>query len=537
VPVDPQMPEPANLPQALSSRRSSFSPQLIWLIPLVALLIGGWLAVKTILERGPTITITFRTADGIVPGKTSVKYKNVEIGVVKSVAVADDLKSVIVTAELVKATEKTLSGDSRFWVEHARISGSGVSGLATLLSGPYIAVDVGHAENSGRRSFVGLEIPPVIVNDVPGREFVLHAKTLGSLDFGSPVYFRRLQVGQVAGYDLDANGRGVTLKIFVDSPYDRYVTAGTHFWHASGIDMSLDAGGFRIATESLASILIGGLAFDTPEKSASGAPANADAEFRLYHSREAAEKSPDRLVEPYVLVFKESVRGLSVGAPVDFRGIVIGEVAAIDADYDLANGDIRLPVEIHLYPDRLRSRDRKLATNAINPRELLDKMVKRGFRAQLRMGNLLTGQAYVALDRFPDAAPAKVNWSKSPAELPTVPGSLQDLQAAVTSIAKKLDRLPLDSIGANLDKTLVEARQLLHHLDSDIAPELKATLHDLQRTLSSAEHTLSPDAPLQADAREAMRELAAAAAAFRQLADYLEQHPEALLRGKKGDAK
>ena len=534
---DAQPPALPEIPQALPVKRAHLPPQLIWLVPLVAALIGGWLAITSILERGPTITISFKTADGIVPGKTSIKYKNVDIGTVKSVAVAEDLKSVVVTAELVKATEKSLSEDARFWVEHARISGSGVSGLATLLSGSYIAVDVGHAGQSGRRDFVGLEMPPVIVTDVPGRQFVLHAHTLGSLDFGSPIYFRRLQVGQVAGYDLDADGRGVTLKIFVNSPYDRYVTSETRFWNASGIDMSLDAGGLHVTTESLATILIGGLAFDTPIQSVSSPPVAPGTEFTLFPSREAANKIPDRLVEQYVLVFKDSVRGLAVGSPVDFRGIVIGEVAAINVDYDLVKGDISLPVEIRIYPERLRSRSQQTNLSNVNSKELLDKMVARGFRAQLRTANLLTGQVYVALDLFPGAAPAKVAWNKQPAELPTVRGSLQELQTIISSIASKLDRFPLDSIGASLNDTLRDAHSLLQRLDAEIAPELKATLHDARRTLSNAERTLSPDAPLQADTRDAMRELARTAESFRVLADYLERHPEALLKGKPEDAK
>ena len=533
---EPQRPDVPEIPRAMPARGSRWPPQLIWLIPLAAVVIGGWLAVTTILERGPTITITFKTAEGIAPGKTRIKYKDVDVGIVKSVTVAEDLKTAIVSAELAKAAEKHLVDDTRFWVVHARISGSGVSGLATLLSGSYIAVDVGHAA-AKRRSFAGLENPPAIVADVPGRQFTLHAQNLGSLAIGSPVYFRRLQVGQVAAYDLDADGSGVSVKIFINSPFDRYVNSVTRFWHASGIDLSLDAGGVRVTTESLVSLLIGGLAFETPAQSASTAPAPAGTEFILFPTREEAARNPDRLVENYILVFRESVRGLAVGAPVDFRGIVIGEVASINVDYDPVKADIVIPVEIRLYPDRLSSRYRERPAQSRNSRDLLDKMVERGFRAQLRTGNLLTGQIYIALDLFPEAAKAKLDWTKRPLELPTVPGSLQELQTSMASIARKLDRVPFDTLGANLDETLRNAGSLLKRIDTEVAPELHATLENARRTLSSAERVLSPDTPLQVDAREAMREIARAAQAFRILADYLERHPEALISGKKEDPK
>ncbi|MGH8755394.1 MAG: intermembrane transport protein PqiB, partial [Burkholderiales bacterium] len=275
----PRGPDLPDIPEAVTAPKSRRTLQLVWLIPLVAALLGGWLAVKTILERGPTITISFKTAEGLEAGKTKIKYKDVEVGVVTSVVLSKDLKRVIATAELVKDAEAYLVEDTKFWVVRARISGGGVTGLGTLLGGTYVGTDIGKSKNK-RHDFIGLEEPPVIATDVPGRQFVLRANTLGSLNIGVPVFFRRLQVGQVTAHELDKDGKGVTLKVFVNAPYDQYVNGNTRFWNASGIDITLDATGFKVNTESLVSIVIGGIAFQTLAEDAALPPAEADAVFQ-----------------------------------------------------------------------------------------------------------------------------------------------------------------------------------------------------------------------------------------------------------------
>jgi paraquat-inducible protein B len=257
------MNRPPDFPEAVATPRSRWRVQLVWLVPLVAVLIGGWLAVKTVLEKGPTITISFVTGEGLEAGKTKIKFKNVDIGVIKGVALSPDRKRVIATAELNRDASNTLVDDTRFWVVRPRISGGSVSGLSTLLSGSFIGMDIG-TQSKPRRDFVGLEVPPVFAAGMPGREFVLKSTDMGSLDVGDPVFFRRLQVGQVTSYGLDHEGTGVTLHVFINAPYDKYVSNNTRFWHASGVDVSVDTNGVKIDTESLVSILIGGLAFQDP---------------------------------------------------------------------------------------------------------------------------------------------------------------------------------------------------------------------------------------------------------------------------------
>jgi paraquat-inducible protein B len=554
------MPDSSDIPEAVAAQKSRRTVQLVWLIPLIAALVGGWLAVKSVLDRGPVITISFKTAEGLEAGKTKVKFKDVEIGLVSKIEISKDLSKVVATAELVKGAARALVEDTQFWVVRPRISGGSVSGLGTLLSGSYIGIGLGKTTQA-RREFTGLEVPPVFATGEAGREFVLRSKDLGSLDFGAPVFFRRLQVGQITGYELDKDGKGVTLKVFVNAPYDQYVNPNTRFWHASGVDVSLDASGIKINTQSVVSILIGGLAFETPANSAVVPPAEPNAVFELFANRDGAMKNPDLEVMKIAMVFNETVRGLVAGAPLDFRGIEIGSVTAIKAALNDASRGINIVVEADLYPARLRARavTARAELSAKERAAAVDGMISHGLRGQLRTGNLLTGQLYIALDFFPNAPKAKIDWTKNPPEFPSTPGSLEDLRATVASITKKLDKVDLDAISADLRKTLQSgtgliqrldnetaadlrdtlhsATKLMQRLDAEVVPDARGTLEDARRALSSADRMLASESPLQHDMREALREIARAAQAFRVLADYLEHHPESLIRGKKEDEK
>ena len=544
-PHGPDIPE---IPEAVAVPKSRRSLQLVWIIPIVAALVGGWLAVKTLLEKGPEITISFRTAEGLEAGKTKIKFKDVDIGMVKSVTFSKDLSHVIATADLVKEAEPYLVEDTRFWVVRPRISGGTVSGLGTLFGGTYIGTDIGKSKTR-KRDFIGLEEPPVISTDIPGREFILHADTLGSLDAGVPIFFRRLQVGQVTSYALDKDGKGVTLKIFIDAPYDQYVNPNTRFWNASGIDVTVDASGIRVNSEGLVSIAIGGIAFQTLATDFPLPPAEADTEFELFSDRTEALKHKDTLYTDLIVVFRESVRGLSVGAPVDFYGITIGEVTAIKTQFDPKTFDFSIPVEIRIYPERLTSRylkgpARGRVSGKEDPKKFMEGLVNHGFRAQLRTGNLLTGQLYVALDFFPDAPKAKFDMSQEPPEIPTVPSGLQAMQKTITVLADKLTKIagdlqkvPFGQIGQDVRVTMQSANHVMKRLDEEITPQARDALIDLRKSLDSANQLMSERAPLQQDTREAMRELARTARALRVLADYLERHPEALIRGKQEDKK
>jgi paraquat-inducible protein B len=525
------------IPTAVAVKRSKWRMQLVWLVPLVAVLIAGWLAVQSIMQKGPIITISFTTGEGIEAGKTKIKFKNVDIGTIKSVELSDDHKTVLASAEMSRSASSMLVDDTRFWVVRPRISGGTVSGIGTLLSGSHIGMDVGTAQQA-RRDFVGLESPPVLASGAPGREFVLKSGNIGSLDIGSPVFFRRLQVGQIVSYALDPDGAGMTLHAFINAPYDKYVTNDTRFWHASGVDVTLDTTGVKVNTESLVSILIGGLAFENAPDTTNKTEAEARHQYELFVDRAEAMKQHDTIVDKYVLDFKESVRGLTVGAPIDFRGIVIGEVSAIRTHFDPARKEFSIPVEVSIFPERLVASDDSGASSARTSSErkaIADDLISKGLRAQLRTASLLTGQLYIAIDFFPSAPKATVDWSEKTPQLPTVPGNLQGLQDSITSLVAKLNKIPFEGISQDLRKTLADASTLMNTINKDVAPEAKAALAEAREALTSANRALQSDSPLQQSTAETMRELSRTAASFRSLAEYLERHPEALLRGKTED--
>jgi paraquat-inducible protein B len=532
-----------DIPSAVAVSKRRKSPQLIWLIPIVAVLIGGWLAAKTIIEKGPTITITFKTAEGLEAGKTKIKYKSIDIGDVKSVEFSKDLEYVVVTAEMKKGVTRHLVEDVRFWIVKPRISGGQVSGIGTLFSGSYIEMDRGKSSTS-RQDFEGLDVQPSITSDIPGRHFILHAESTGSLETGSPVYFRQEAVGSVESHQLNQDGQGVTLKIFVRGPYDQYVRADTRFWNASGINVTMDSAGIKVNTQSLTSILIGGIAFET----LTGAPqplAEENQEFSLAETRLEAMKRPDTLSLPFVLYFTQSLRGLSIGATVEFRGIEIGEVKSMNVEMNEAGDGFRFPVTVAIYPMRLMALTKgdqfsNLKQDEASRRARWDQMVHKGLRGQLKSGNVLTGQLYVNMDFFPDAPPAPIDWTNSPPALPTMAGGLQALERSVASILAKVDKMPIEEIGtdlrqnlASLNRTLISADKLVKRLDAEVTPEAKSTLEEARKTLKTVERTMAADAPLQQDLRTSLRELSKTAQSLRELTELLGRQPESLIRGKK----
>ena len=315
-------------------------------------MVGAWVAVTRVLSEGPKITIVMKSAEGLEAGKTKIHYNGVDIGTVTTIELSPDHQTVILKAQMAPKTEAFLVADTKFWVVRPRISGANVTGLGTLISGAYIGVEIGSSQED-RRDFVALETPPVITGEIPGRFFILKTPDLGSLDTGTPIYFRRLQVGQVASYALDQDGKNLTVKVFVQAPYDQYVNPNTRFWHASGIDVSLSASGLTVQTQSLLSILIGGIAFETAANVLILPPSDENAVFTLFSNRTEAFNPPPRHPQTYQLIFKDSVRGLSPGAPVEFRGIPIGEVSDIAAQIDLKTFEFSVPVTISLDPQRL----------------------------------------------------------------------------------------------------------------------------------------------------------------------------------------
>ena len=532
----PQAPGPA----PIKTRR--FSVSLVWIVPIVAVLVGISLVVHSMLQEGPTIVVTFKTGDGLTANKTEVKYRNVVIGHVSDVELSNDQKSVNATIKLEKQAESFTREDSQFWVVRPRIGAGGVSGIDTLLSGDYIGADIGQS-NSRAKHFKGLENPPPITYGEPGKRFNLHASDLGSLDIGSPVYYRKIPVGQVVAYALDADGKGVNIEVFIHAPNDAYVTENTRFWNASGIDVNVGANGFAVKTESLSTLLVGGIAFRAPEYSPNDVAAAEERTYDLFEDQQTALAPPNGKAQYLSLRFDQALRGLKVDAPVEFLGMEIGRVVSVNLDFDAKKRSFPLNVGIVIYPQRLgQAHVKMLKVLEHNPDDeaaavrLICTFIDNGLRAQARSGNLLTGQLYIALDFYPKAEKVAFDPTARPISIPTIPGSLEQLQEKLEAMIDKLNKLPVERIAGNLDSNLVELRKGLTQFNAKTLPGVQNTLADVSKTLQSASSTLAEDSPQREQLTETLDELGRMSRSLRELSDYLGRHPESLIRGRPDNA-
>ncbi|MGC4130648.1 MAG: MlaD family protein, partial [Bergeyella sp.] len=411
---DADPPPAAAIPEYRPSQRWN----IVWVVPILAVLLGGWLIYQNFKAKGPVAVIRFDTAEGIDAGKTEIRCRSVRVGVVKHVELSEDLQSVQVSAELEPDTEKLLRKGSRFWVVRPRVSATDISGLSTLITGAFIELDPGHGEEV-QLEYIGLETPPATNWSIPGRRLVLETETAGILTPGSPIYYRGFEVGRIESRRLAPDGGKVIYDAFIKDEYSHLVKTNSRFWNSSGIDISAGAGGFKVRTPSFQAMVAGGVVFGVLENDQPGEPAKNGTTFTLYRDEESARKSSFHPTLRFLLQFDQSVRGLEAGAPVEFRGIVIGRVVDISFNYytDRDSNDRRIPVLIEIDPYQLR---RETAEKLSESSEFIANAVKNGFRAALKTGSLLTGSMYVDLDFYPNAEPAQLGIAGNLPTLPTI---------------------------------------------------------------------------------------------------------------------
>ncbi len=526
------------LPMPNVSRKPKRSLAWVWLIPILSALIGLSLVYHAWSQKGPTISISFKSASGLEVGKTQIKYRDVVVGLVKDIRLSDQRDKVIVEAELSKDAQGLAHDGTQFWVVKPRIGAGGISGLSTLISGSYIEADTDNPVNQkvNKTSFVGLETPPPIQSDRPGSRFTLQSTNMGSLGPGSPVYFRRIQVGSVTDYRLHDDGKFVDIQIFVDAPYDKYVTMSTRFWDASGVTVNLGSGGVEVHTESLAAILAGGLAFDS-FGSLAITPAS-DYRFKLYSSQKAAEAVPRGIAVPITMRFNQSTRGLNKGAMIDFKGTEIGIVDEVQVDVDREQMKFYTLVQATIYPEKLSHLFSSMPTvnrNAEHVARSLSWMIDRGMRAQLRTANLLTGQLYIALDEFPKAPRVANSGGGLPLNIPTIPADdLGKIQEQVSSIVAKIDKMPIEEIGKELNNALRQLTQFTASLDKSVVPELNATMAQLRKSLKDFDALIEPGSPMTNQFDALVEELTKASRSLRQLTDTIQKQPDSIIMGRKG---
>jgi paraquat-inducible protein B len=523
----------ADLPEPVV-QRPRINASLVWLVPALAALVGLSLVINAWVQAGPTISVSFQSAEGLDPGKTPVKFKNVTIGRVTKVRLSQDRTHVVAKIALEKSAQGFATADTRFWVVRPRIGLGGVSGIDTLLSGAFIGADVGESQEY-KDDFTGLESPPPVTHGASGKIFDLKSDDLGSLDIGSPIYYRRIQVGRVSSYHLDEDGKGVTMQIFVEKPNDQFVTRSTR------IDVSLGADGLKVNTQSLATVLAGGVAFQDPAGPHDATAADENATYRLFNDRATAMAPPDGEPKYIRMRFGQSLRGLAVDAPVEFLGVSFGRVVSINLDFDEKTQTFPTIVGAVVYPQRLGRAHDKLVALAKSRgddeqmSQMMGRLIDHGLRAQARTGNLLTGQLYIAMDFLPNAPKVAYDPTTKPLEIPTTPGSFDKLQEQLAEIVDKIHKIPFDSIGKNLDQSLGELSQTLKQVNTSVLPEVKTTLQGAQQTLGNANTMFAPDSQLQQNLGDSMQELQRAARSLRVLTDYLGDHPDALLRGRRAD--
>jgi paraquat-inducible protein B len=544
---------------------SGFS--LVWLIPLITALIGGWLIFKTVSEKGPQIEITFKTAEGIEAGKTKIKYKEIEIGVVASVHFSKDFSNVILLADMEKGSESFLRRGTNFWVVKPGLSLRGATGLGTLLSGTYIEIEPG--QGSLQKRYTGLDKPPVVKADVTGTKIMILANKLASIDTGSPIYYQGILAGEILGWELGNDRKSIFIHAFIKAPYNKLVKSNTRFWNISGMDVSIGSEGISVRTESLQSLLYGGIAFETPDTLEQVKDDVEGLVFTLYNDYKSIHEDSFIKKITFILFFKGSVRGLNVGAPVEFKGIKVGLVKDVRLEYNGPDASFRIPVLIEVEPERVISRQEGEVSS---PFQTLQVLVDQGLRARLQTGSLLTGQLYVDLDMHPGTPYKMVHPGGPYPELPTIPANLEQITTSVKNILSKMENLDIQQIGQELLQTLQGAnkmvsgagdlinkqaltqavddftgslqmlKSILNKLDQRIDPLTlnletaigagSEVLEKTRATLGLVDEVLRPNSPLQYNVIELTAEMAEMARSIRTLVDMLERNPNAVIFGK-----
>jgi paraquat-inducible protein B len=553
--------DPASLQRA-GVRRSRRLP-VIWTIPIVAIAIGAWLAWDTLSKEGPRIAISFEDAEGLQAGQSQLKFKDIVLGTVKSLEFTKDRRKVLVTIATTAQAEPFLTTGTQFWVVKPRLFAGNISGFSTLLSGSYIGLLPGDAAAKAERNFVGREEPPLLDSDVPGRTFLLKSDELGSVNLGSPVFYRGLSVGQVLGWDIGDMAKSVTIHAFVRSPFDSYVHDQTRFWNASGVSVKLGGAGVEMQVESLRALLLGGVAFETPTTGPSSEVSAENHEFPLFINQDAAKAaSYSRKIE-LLVYFSSSVRGLGAGSEVVVHGLKIGQVTDVKLSFDPVKDAIVAPVRLEIAPERIVGIGRQVFKDT---HEAVQALVSKGFRATLQSGNLLTGEMLVSFDVIPNAPPVTVTEQDGAFVFPTTEsGGLSGLQASAGDLLRNVNAIPFASIGQSLDVmtknmsaltngpqlqealtglagTLAEAQSAMKSLNSEMGPALKqlpeianalqATLKQSNQLIRSLDTGYGGDTQFHRDLDRLMAQLNDAVRSFKALADLLTRHPEALVRGR-----
>lgn len=522
----------------------------VWAVPITAAALVLWLLFTTVLGRGPSITISFKVAQGLQPGQTKIQHRSVEVGTVESVELTPDMSRVVVHARMKRATTPYLRDSTRFYIVVPRVGFSGISGLTTIVSGIYIEMYPGQT-GEPRREFTGLDEPLPLAPDSPGTPFELHAPDLGSVSSGAPVTYNGVTVGQVRGYALAGDGQSVSISLFVRAPYDRLVHPQTRFWNISGLEVSIGAQGVRLRAGSWQELLIGGIAFETPPDALWTAPSRGGEVFNLYANRDAALRALRGPGLEYVADFPGNIRGIGLGSPVELQGLEVGEVRQANLRYDSKRHRLVTQVTFSIDPGKVLIQGMPGASPGTAERQSeqqvdgwIRNLVKHGLRAQVTDASVLTSSKLLTLS-MTEGPPGHLEREGRLVKLPTAPsGDLSELLASARGLVSNLQHA---TAGPELRSSLRSLQRTLDHLDTltrTTGPDLQSLVVSLRQAADAATGTLSGVQVLMgsqvsgdSDLPRLLSEVTRAARAVRELADYLEQHPESLLRGRDGSSR
>ncbi|KXI27617.1 intermembrane transport protein PqiB [Paraglaciecola hydrolytica] len=452
----------------------------IWFIPLIALSIAVWMVYQQWSNQGPLITISFPTATGLEAGKTKIKTRNVDVGLVKKIELSEDLQGVTVTARMNASVKNLLHKDNQFWIVSPRVTLNGISGLGTLMSGPYINMALGMAGDTSIQ-FEALEGPPVTPAGTPGLHITLNSDAEFAYKEGDAVIYKGLKVGEIEDTYFNFEERVVYYNTFINAPYHKLITENTKFWDTSGLSVELNASGLKFDTGSLESLITNGVTFGLPEGIPAGEPISERRFFDIHRSYEQASEQRYKLSAEFVILVKDTVRGLHIGAPVEYRGLEVGKVLAINppelAQTSLIDKRFDIPVVISIQPGRVQQPDNQQGLDYIRQQTL--NWVDEGLRASLKMGNLLTGALFVDLQHYQNTEPATTTRLANYDVIPTVGNEFAQITAKISAVLDSINQMKLKNLANNTNKTLVDISQT--------AESLRQTSQNMDKLLASVE--------------------------------------------------
>ena len=493
----PPPPRPASPVRKTAARAAQAGINVIWLVPIIALVVTLGIAWNAYADRGAVIEVEFADATGVTPGETALRFREITVGQVESVSFTADLSRVVVKIRVDKDVAPYIDADASFWIVRPQVTAQGVTRLDTVLTGSFIEGywDANVAAPQDR--FVGQDRAPLIREDTPGTQVTLAMENADGISEGAPVLYRGVQVGRMENIRLAGSEDQVIADAFIEAPHDKRLTTSTVFWDTSGFSLSLGASGVSFSVNSLSSVLQGGVAFDTLVSG--GRPVEGGHVYTLQPDEETARNDilASDNAEPLriAMLIDDSLEGLAKGADVQFQGLRVGQVTDLAVSVDEPRGEIRQIVTMAISPARLGLAQDSTPEDAL---AFLQQAVADGLRARVASAGFLGTSLMVELVEIPNAEPASINLDADPNPImPSVPGDLDDFSASAQSFLSRMGSLPLEDVLQSATDMMNSITALASSDDTRAIPE------SLRQTLDQTRDAATDIGGMARDLREA----------------------------------